>query len=120
MLKPYVINTLNNDLNRINMKNYSKSKEKQKGKEKDKERVEDVLGSKLEKERPITTQEFFNKKPTHFGLYQEKFPSKKEEKKNDNFILQDLLGSSFDEDRKKQQNPPLNQSKNKLQNSFRH
>jgi hypothetical protein len=66
--KPYVIPTRNNDLNRINTKNYQRSKEK--------EKPEDVLGSKLEREKPISAQQFFNKKPNNFGLYEEKFPSK--------------------------------------------
>lgn len=68
--QPYVINTRNNDLNRINAKNYQRSREK------DKDKIEDVLGSKLEREKPISAEEFFNKKPNNFGLYEEKFPSK--------------------------------------------
>jgi hypothetical protein len=66
--KPYVISTRNNDLNRINTRNFQRSKEK------DKEYPEDLLGNKLEREKPITAENFFNKKPNNFGLYHEKFP----------------------------------------------
>lgn len=86
--EPYVIKTRTNDLNKINQKNLQKSKEKlEKGKE-------DYLGNKLEKEKIITAQEFFNKKPNYLGLYEDKFASKREESKDipNEFILKDLLG----------------------------
>lgn len=65
--KPYVISTRNNDLNRINTRNYQRSKEKEQQQHVD--HPEDVLGNKLEREKPISAEQFFNKKPNNFGLY---------------------------------------------------
>lgn len=94
--EPYTLNTKKNDLNRIMQKNLKKIKQKE----------EDILGSKLEREKPLTADNFFNKRPSNYGLYQQKFSK---EEKEDNYILKDLLGSSFDDNRqpKNKSNIPI-------------
>jgi type II secretory pathway component PulJ len=70
--EPYIIKTRTNDLNKINEKNLHKQQARITFKEEPRvQPVEyyDMLGPKLEKEKPLTAQDFFNKKPTNKGLY---------------------------------------------------
>ncbi len=53
-----------------------------------------MLGEKLETEKPITARDFFRQKSSSKGLYQEKFPEKKEEEE---MVLKALLGESFEQ-----------------------
>ena len=67
--EPYVIKTRQNDLNKINEKNLQRQEMKtMKAKTYNKTEF-DPLGDKLEKEKPVTAQDFFNKKSPNMGLY---------------------------------------------------
>jgi hypothetical protein len=69
--EPYVIKTRKNDLNTIIEKNIKKQEKKKQERHKSPDYViePDYLGDMLEIDRPLTTNQFFNRKAPNFGLY---------------------------------------------------
>ena len=68
--EPYIIKTKHNDLGIINEKNMQKQEAKMKSRKANEHPPSfDPLGDKLEKEKPLTAHDFFNKKPANMGLY---------------------------------------------------